>query len=207
GRLVEHRRAHGRLGRVGGPRGPRETHGQYERDDRDRSAIDQLQPQPPPDVPVPPIAPSRFASTCSSAARSCASASSCMMRSASSSRWCGFTVHLEMEQPPTSSVASMKKILIASSEARLCRAELIAGGFGNPFRVPILEKYGECTGVLLDSLGVVCVEDDVVPDVAALRDPLLERHHQPAAHVDHREITGLDGELICLLASERAPGC
>jgi hypothetical protein len=31
-----------------------------------------------------------------------------MIRSASSSRWCGLTVHLEIEQPPKRSAAPMR---------------------------------------------------------------------------------------------------
>src|SRR4051812_48726408 len=115
-----------------------------------------------------------------------------MILSASSSRWWGFTVHFDSEQPEKRRAVT-KMNLIASSVARLCRAELIAGGL-DPSAGSILEENGECTGVLLDSLGVVCVEDHVVPDVAAHRDPLLERHDEAAAHVDHRIVAGLDGE-------------
>src|SRR4051794_35631644 len=107
------------------------------------------------------MAPSRFASTCSSAARSCASASSCMMRSASSSRWCGLTVHLDIEQPPTARAATIMRSLIG------------------------LEKDCERTGVLLDGLCVVGIEDDVMTDIAAQGDPLLQRHHQPPSDVHH----------------------
>src|SRR4030095_16288391 len=104
---------------------------------------------------------------------------SCMILSASSSRWWGLTVHFDSEQP--------------EKQARRAATRMI------------LEKNRECTGVLLDSLGVVCVEDHVVPDVAAHRDPLLERHDQAAADVHHRIVASLALALVRLLSPERAP--
>ena len=53
---------------------------------------------------------------------------------------------------------------------------------------------------------MIGAEDDVMTDVPSQRDTFLERHHQPAADVDHRIITGLDRVLVGLLAAEGAAG-
>ena len=98
-RLTEQREARRRVLR--GARRGRASRAEAAEHEGDDEAADvmgpQLQPHPPPEVPLPPMAPSRFERTCSSAAASWALPSGCMMRSASSSRWCGLTVHRAVE--------------------------------------------------------------------------------------------------------------
>src|SRR4051812_43013192 len=103
------------------------------------------------------MAPSRLASTWAWSAVSPASPSSCMIRSARSSRWCGFTVHFVDAHPPAPAASAQPSNVNRSSS---------------------LEEYRECTAVLLYALGVVGVEDDVVADVAAQGEALFQRHHQ-----------------------------
>src|SRR6187549_947534 len=101
-----------------------------------------------------------------------------------------------MEQPPSSSAKMTKASLSGLPPPRPSPAS----GRGRSF----LEVNSECTGVLLDSLGVIGVEDDVVADVGAHGDALLERRHKSPAHVDHRIVAGLNRVLIRLPPSERA---
>src|SRR5262249_42852204 len=104
-----------------------------------------------------------------------------MMRSASSSRWCGLTVHFAVEQPPTASA-----IRIATIER-------------------LLEVDTESPRFFRDALVVVGVEDPVVARVAAQREPLLERDDQAAADVHHRAVVLVVGRVLVGLGAAEGP--